>query len=140
MHAAVAPDRDFEPLGERVGDAHAHAMQPAGKTVGAARAFIELAARMQTGEDDFDRRHFLFGMHADRNAATFVLDHHTTVGAERQGDVSAEAAERFVGGVVDDFLDDVQRIVGPRIHAGALPNRLEAFQDLDRRFRIFLLG
>ena len=43
-------------------------------------------------------------------------------------------AERLVGGVVDHFLDDVQRVVGARVHARPLLDRLEALQHADRRF------
>jgi hypothetical protein len=33
-------------------------------------------------------------------------------------DLLAEAGQRLVGGVVDHFLDDVQRVVGAGVHAG----------------------
>ena len=48
----------------------------------------------------------------------------------------AVAGERLVGGVVDDLLHDVQRVVGARVHARPLLDRLEALQDADRRFAV----
>ena len=48
---AVAVDLDVEPLGERVDDRGADAVQTAGRRV---RAAAELAAGVQLGEDDLD--------------------------------------------------------------------------------------
>ena len=49
---------------------------------------------------------------------------------------SAEAGQRLVDGVVDDFIDHVMQaraVVGVAdIHAGALAHGIEALQDLDR--------
>ena len=49
-------------------------------------------------------------------------------------------AERLVGRVVDHLLDDVQRVVGARVHARPLLDRLEALQDADRRFAVERVG
>jgi len=58
-----------------------------------------------------------------------------------QGDVDLlrEAGQRLVGGVVDDFLDDVRRAVGAGVHAGALAHRLQSLQDAEGGF-VVLLG
>src|SRR3546814_10452683 len=40
----------------------------------------------------------------------------------------------FVGGVVDNFLKDVQGIVGTGIHARPLPHRLQSLQNADGCF------
>jgi hypothetical protein len=50
---------------------------------------------------------------------------------ERDGDVLAVAAERLVGGVVDHFLDDVQRVFGAGVHARTLLDGFQALQDAD---------
>ena len=49
-------------------------------------------------------------------------------------DVLAEAGQRFVDRVVDDFVDEMVqagRTGRPDVHRRALPNRLESLEDLD---------
>ena len=58
---------------------------------------------------------------------------------KKYGDFFAVTGQRFIGGVVDDFLDDVQRIVGAGVHAGSLFDRLESFENAYRPFGIFSL-
>jgi hypothetical protein len=58
------------------------------------------------------------------------------VRVQRHRNLAPVAAEGFIGCVVDDFLDDVQRIFRARVHAGPLLDRLKALQHLDRRFAI----
>jgi len=41
---------------------------------------VELAARMQAGEDDLDGGDPLFGMQAHRNPATIILDPDAAIG------------------------------------------------------------
>ncbi len=132
MHAAFAPDRDFQPRGEGVGDRDADPVQAAGKRVGAAAAFVELAAGMQAGEYDFYRRYLFLRMHADWNAAAIILDTDAAVGIQGDQDILAKSAERFVRGVVNHFLNDMQRIFGAGVHARALLDRLQALQYTDR--------
>ena len=48
----------------------------------------------------------------------------------------AEAGERLVGGVVDHLLDDVQRVVGARVHARPLLDGLQALEHPDRRLLV----
>ncbi len=96
---------------------------------------------MQPREDDFDHRHLLLGVQAEGDAAAVVVDADRAIGMQRQRDALAEAGQRLVGGVVDDFLDDVQRVVGARVHARPLLDGLEALQDADRGFGVgALLG
>ncbi|GAB1425772.1 hypothetical protein MASR2M16_30060 [Thauera terpenica] len=59
-----------------------------------------------------------------------------------QGDLYrfGKAAQGLVGGVVDDFLDDVRRAVGAGVHAGALAHRFQPFQDAEGGFVVLLLG
>jgi hypothetical protein len=139
---AFAEHRHLELLRERVGDTDADAMQPAREAVGTAAALVELAARVQPGEHDLDDRHLLFGMQAERDAAAVVVHRDRAVGVLGDRDALAMAGQRLVGRVVDHLLHDVQRVVGARVHARALLDRLQALQDADGTFGIFtgLLG
>ncbi|MNS95065.1 hypothetical protein D3C72_1293080 [compost metagenome] len=51
-------------------------------------------------------------------------------------DLGAVAAQGLVRGVVDHLLHDMQGVVGPGVHAGALLDRLQALQDPDGRFAV----
>ncbi len=137
-----AEHRDLELLGQRVGDAHPHAVQAAREAVRAATALVELAARVQPRVDDLDDRHLLLGMQAVRDAAAVVVDRDRAVGVLRDRDALAMAGQRLVGGVVDHLLHDVQRVVGARVHARPLLDGLQALQDADGTFGVFagLLG
>ena len=61
-----------------------------------------------------------------------VLSGDRTVDVDGHADTVAVPAERLVGGVVDHFLDDVQRIFGAGVHARALFDRFESLEDADR--------
>src|SRR5471032_916353 len=111
-------------------------MQAAGKRIRAASGLVELAACVQAREYDLDDRHAFFRMHAKRDAASIVFDRHRMIGVQRDCDLLAVAAERLVGGVVDDFLNDVQRIFSAGVHAGPLLDRLETLEHLDRCFAV----
>src|SRR3546814_17189656 len=76
----------------------------------------------------------LFGMQTHRDAATIVLDGRTAVGVQSDLYLLAETGQGFVGGVVDNFLKDVQGIVGTGIHARPLPHRLQSLQNADGCF------
>src|SRR5438309_7582553 len=69
VHLAVAVHLDLEPLAERVHHGQANAVQPTRHLVSAA---AELAARVQFGEHDLERRSLRGRMHADRYAAPVV--------------------------------------------------------------------
>jgi hypothetical protein len=81
-HLAFAPHGHLQPLRQRVGHAHAHAVQAAAEAVGAAGALVELAAGVQPREDDLDHRHLLFGVQAERDAAAVVVDADRAVGVQ----------------------------------------------------------
>ena len=112
-------------------------MQAAREAVSAALALVKLATGMQAGEHQFNHRRFFFGVHAKRNATAIVFDADRAVAVQLHGDFFAVSGQRFVGGVVDHLLDDVQGVVGAGVHARALLDRLQAFQDADRAFGIF---
>ena len=82
-------------------------MQTTGEGIRTARSLVEFAASVQTGEDDFDRRHFFFRVQSDRDTTAIVFDADAAILVQGDEDVLAMTAKRFVGGIVDDFLDDV---------------------------------
>src|SRR3546814_20692344 len=55
MLLAVTPDREVQPIAERVHDGNTHAMQSARDLIGViVRRVLELAARMKLSHDDFE--------------------------------------------------------------------------------------
>ncbi len=135
-HLAVAPDRHFKPCRQCIRDRNAHTMQAAGKTVGAALQLVELAASMQPGEHQLDHRRVLLRVQAEGDAAAVIFHADAAVGVQGDGDVLAVAAQGFVSAVVDDFLHDVQRVVGAGVHARPLTHGLQALEHADGRFGI----
>ena len=86
---------------------------------------------METGEDNFHRWHFFFRMQTDRDAATIVFDAHAAIFVQSDEDIFSMTTERFIGGIVNDLLNDVQWILGTGVHAWPLPDRFESLQDAD---------
>ena len=77
----------------------------------------------------------LAGRGVGRDAAAVVLDPDAAVGQQGDHDPVAVAGQRLVDGVVDDLPDQVvQAALTGRadVHAGALADRLEALEHLDR--------
>src|SRR5438309_332815 len=73
-------------------------------------------------------------MAIDRNAAAVVDDGHRAVDVKRGVDLVAEAGERFVDRVVDDFVHQMVKTRRPRradVHRRPLANRVEPFENLD---------
>ncbi|MOA38442.1 hypothetical protein D3C78_1601280 [compost metagenome] len=95
-------------------------MQAAGKAVGAALALVELAARMQAREDQLDHGRVFFGVQAVGNAAAIVFHADRVVGMQDDLDFLAVAGQGFVGRVIHHFLQDMQWVVGTRVHARPL--------------------
>jgi hypothetical protein len=69
VFAAIAPDRQVEPVRQRVHHRDAHAVQAAGDLVG---VLVEFPARVQLGHDDLGRRHAFFGVDLGGNAAAVI--------------------------------------------------------------------
>ena len=132
MLVAFAVDRQAQMVRQRIDHRDADAMQTAGNLV---RVVVEFAARMQHGHDDLSRRHALFGVNADRNAATIVDHADRAVGMDRDDHMIAVTRKRFVDRVVDDLEHHVMQsgaVVGVAdVHARTLSHRLEAFENLD---------
>ena len=104
-------------------------MQAAGSGVGAA---AELAAGVQLGEDHLDAGQSGLGFDVHGDAAAVVVDLHGVVRVQDDLDVVAEAGQGLIDGVVDDFPQAVHQaagVGGADVHARALADGLEAFQD-----------
>ncbi len=128
---AAAPDLELEPLGERVHDRHAHAVQTARDLVG---AVVELAARVERGHHHFGGGPLLGGVLVDGNSAPVVGHGHAAVLVQDHVDLLAEARDRLVDRVVDDLVDEVVKTLGARradVHRGPFADRVEAFEHLD---------
>ena len=114
-------------------------MQAARHLVG---VVLELAAGVQHGQHDLGRRLARL-VHVDRDAAAVVDDRHRVVDVDRDVDLIAEARERLVDRVVDNFVHQVVQPGGPGrsdVHRRALPNGLEALEDLDLVSAVFIRG
>ena len=97
---AFAVGGDFHAFGQRIGHADAHAVQSTGEAVGAALAFVELTASVQSGENDLNDGYFFLWVHAKGNATAVVFDADRAVRVQGDGDFFAVAGQRLVGGVV----------------------------------------
>ena len=141
VELAAARDLDLERLGQRVDHRDADAVQAAGGLVGLG---VELAARVQHGHDDFERRLVLeLRVRVDRDAAAVVGDGHEAVGLELDLDPGGVAGDRLVHRIVDDLGEEVVQglLVGAAdIHAGPAADRLQPLQHLDVGGRIGFLG
>ncbi len=107
-------------------------MQAAGGLVGLA---VELAARVQGAEDDFERG-FVgeFRVGVDRDAAAVVADGERAVGVKLDLDAGGVAGDRLVHRVVDDLGGEVVAgalVDAADVHAGAEADGLERFQHFD---------
>ena len=129
--AAIPTNLELEAVGECIHDRDPDAVEATGHLVA---ALAELSAGMQRGHDDLSRGSLLDGVFVRRNPAT-VIDHSdAVVRVNDDRDLRAEARQRLVNRVVDDFVDKMMQPSGPggpNVHRGALAHRFEAFQDLN---------
>ena len=103
------------------------------QAAGVAIVFLgELRAGVQARENHFDAAHAFFGVFVDRHSAAVVGNGNRVVVVQRNDDLIAIAGNRFVGGVVDDFLREMIRPLRRRVHARAFAHRLESREDFDR--------
>jgi hypothetical protein len=130
---AISPDAQVEPVGERVDDRHADAVQPARDLVA---VLVELAAGMELGHDDLGRRDPFLGVDVGGDAAAVVGDRDRGIVVDDDGDGVGMAGERLVDAVVDDLVDHVvqaRAVVGVAdIHPRTLAHRVQALENLDR--------
>ncbi len=127
MQLAVAPDEQFQIIGERIDHRDADAMQTAGDLVG---AVIELAAGVQHGHDDFGGGAPFFGVDVDRDAAAVVRHGHGFVGVNGDHHPVAMTRQGLVDGVIHNLEHHVMQaaaIVGiADVHSGPFSNRVES--------------
>ena len=120
-------------LRQGVDHRRADAVQAAGVDV--AVAVAELAAGVQRGQDQFQRRLLVLGVHVDGDAAAVVGDGDGVAGlVQRDGDGVGVAVEVFVDGVIDDFPDEVVQplaVDAADVHRRPLADGLQAFEDGD---------
>ena len=131
VDAAVFVDLHRQPFGQRVDDARADAVQTAGNFVSAA---AELAARVQHGIDDLERGTARLRLNVDRNAAAVIHNSDGVALVDRHLNFRAVARERFVDGVIHNFVDEVMQAAHRRradVHARALAHRLQPLEHLD---------
>ena len=129
---AVAADLQVQPLGERVDDRDADAVQAAGDLVAAAVA--ELAAGVQGGQHHLGGGALLLLVLVDRDPAAVVGDRAAVVRMQDDLDRVAVAGDRLVDRVVDHLVDEVVKPAGPGradVHARALAYRLQPLEDGD---------
>ena len=97
----------------------------------------ELAPVVQHGEDHLDGALALVRaarIGVDRDATPVVVDPAAAIGLQRDVDAGAVPGHRLVDRVVDHLPDQVVQsgeTGGPDIHARALANGIEPFEDLD---------
>src|SRR4029079_5613220 len=108
-------------------------------------AAAELAAGVEDRVHDLDRRSTLGPVDVDRDASAVVDDADGAVLEDGHIDDGRIARERLVDRVVDDLVDEVVETPWPGrtdVHTGALANRFEALENLDRVCTVFrrLLG
>ena len=128
---ALPPDLHLQPLGERVHDRDAHAVEAARHSVG---ALLELPAGMEHGEGDLGGGLLLRGVHARRDAPAVVHHRDAAVDMDRDLDRLAEPGHVLVNAVVHHFVHEVVEALGagaPDVHGGALADGVEALQHLD---------
>ena len=86
---------------------------------------------MQPREDQLDAADFLFRMDVDRHAAAVVRDFQRAVLVQHDVDALGVAGERLVDRVVDDFVREMVRAAGVRVHAGSPAHRIEPAEYFD---------
>ena len=130
VNLAVAFDFDVHRRGERIDDGDADAVQAARHLVAFA---AELAARVQDGQDDLDRRLAAL-VHVDGDASPIVDDSDAVVLFNRHVNMVAIAGQSLVNRVVDHLVDEMVQAALRRaadIHARALSYGFQAFQNLN---------
>ena len=100
----VLRDFHFQPLGQRIDHARAHAVQTAGDLIASA---AEFTARVQHRVDDFQRGPSRLRLNVDRDAAAVVLHGDGVALVDGHLDVMAIARQRLVDRVVDDLIHEV---------------------------------
>lgn len=91
-----------------------------------------LPPHVQLGHDDLDAGEAGLGLDVHGDAAAVVPDLHGGVLVEDHLDVVAVPAQGLIDGIVDDLpqaVHEATAVGGPDIHAGALADGLQSFED-----------
>ena len=126
----VAPDLGIECFRQRVDDRQPDAVEAARDLVA---VVVELATGMEHGQHDLGRRSPA-DVSIDRNTTAVINDRHGLVDVQGDADLIAEAGERLVDRVVDDFVDEVMQAERTRradVHGRTLAHGLETLEDFD---------
>ena len=129
---AISANTQRQAFGQGIDDRNADSVKSAGDFVG---VIVKFAACMQRGHDDLGRRDALFLMNVHRDPAPVVLHADRSVIDDADRYLGAVAGKRLVHAVINDLKHHVVKagpIVGiTDVHAGALTNSVQAFQDFD---------
>ncbi len=133
---AVAAHLGNNLRGQGIHHRHAHAVQATGHLITVA---AELAASMQDGQDNLERRNLHLRMLVYGDTAAIVYHRHRPVGVDSDVHLRTIPRERLVDGVVHHLVDQMMqtfRTGRPYVHARPLAHGLEAFEYLDVFSRI----
>ena len=135
---SVPADDYFEPLGKRVNNRSAYAVQTAGYLVSSA---AEFAAGMQDGKYDLNGGNSFLLVDFYRNTAPVVLNRYGAVRVNAYVDFRTNTCQRFIHRVINNFVNKVVKSALRRasdVHTGTPANRFQSFKDLNL-FRAVLL-
>ena len=124
-------DLDLQPLGQRIDDRSANAVQTAGDLVSAA---AELAAGVQDGKDNGDRRDAQLWLDADRDASTVILDTDDIARQQVDQNLGTVSCQDLVNGVVHNLIDQVVQALrtgGADVHTRTLADSIKTLQYLN---------
>ena len=133
VHLAVTINLRLKPDRERVHALGANPVQPAGVLV---RPLAELAARVQIGEHQLDRRHIELLVRVHRDAAPVVLHRHRAVHVDRDLYLVAIASQVLVDRVVEHLVHTVMKSFFVRVadvHPRPLPHGLQTLEFVNFR-------
>ena len=127
---AVLVDLHRQPFAERVGHRSANAVQTARETVVVG---VELTARVQFREYEFNARNSVFGVNVDRDTSAVIAHAYAVVGVDNDIYAVAETVGDLVDAVVDYLPQDMVHTLAARrtdIHTRSDADSFEPFQHL----------
>ena len=106
IYVPVGKYIDFQKRGQCVDDRYTDTVQSTGHLV---RVVIELAAGMQFGHNDFERRNLLGFVNSDRNSAAVVDDGDTVVMVDNNLNQVTVTRHGFIDTIVDHFVNEMMK-------------------------------
>ncbi len=136
----VAPDLGRHSAAQGVDHTHTNAVQTTRYLVA---GVVELAARVQGRQDQFQGGHVFGGVLVHRDTATIVLHRHPVILVNNHADGVTVAGHGLVNGVVHHLVDKVvQPLLGgiADVHGRSFADSLQTVKDLDlfRSIRFFV--